>query len=275
MKHTVYRRVLFVRPSYWIVSDYVKAGPGAHTYDQAWHPDLDSNPGIDPKTQRVQTHFEGTANVQLVPADPDKVKANILDGWLEGRRAKYVTFRRANEIGDTTFDTIVYPTKPGDRTSVSVERLPVKGANGEIGRTSATALRITIGRNRTGYYYQSYQPQPEPVEFGGFAFDGETVYFETSGDGTVTYAALRNGRRLSGRVGQDRTLVQSQAVSGTLGLRFADGHLTVETSASPVDLTIHVPAQVTSTTVNGAEVPFSQKDGAVRIPLQAPRKEMP
>jgi hypothetical protein len=212
----VYRRVLFVRPSFWIVSDYIRAKEGSHTYDQAWHPDLDSNPEMDAKTQRVQTRFVGTANVQLVPADPTEVKATIPDGWMERRQAKYVTFRKEGVPGDTTFDTVIYPTKAGDQTVVSVERLAVKGTGGELAKTNATALKVAIGQGRTGYYCHSYGGSgstptpagveagppgglvtPVTIEFGGFAFDGEMAYVETDAKGAVAYAALRNGRSLT------------------------------------------------------------------------------
>jgi hypothetical protein len=67
-KQRVYRRVLFVRPSYWIVSDFIRADnathTAAHTYEQVWHPEEGAEPMIDPETQRIQTRFAVGANVQ-------------------------------------------------------------------------------------------------------------------------------------------------------------------------------------------------------------------
>jgi hypothetical protein len=258
----VYRRVLFVRPSYWIVSDYIRATEGEHTYDQAWHPEEGANPMIDPETQRMQTRFAAGANVQVVPADPGELKANILDGWMEGRQAKYVTFRKAAVTGDTTFDTVIYPTKEGDQTVVSVERLAVKDANGELARTNATALKIMIGKDRTGYHFQSYLDKPAAVEFGGLSFDGETAYVELDAKGAVTYAAIRKGRSLK-QAG--KALIQANLPMEELGIRVENDTLRIESSMKTPDLTVHAPVNVKKTLLNGVEVPCAQEDGAVRI----------
>lgn len=258
----VYRRVLFVRPSYWIVSDYIRAAPGAHTYDQAWHPDLDSNPETDVVTQRVQTHFAGTANVQLVTADPAEARANILDGWMEGRKAKYVTFRKSGVTGDTTFDTVIYPTKAGESTAVTVERLTVKGPGGEMAKTNATALKIEIGKGRTGYYCHSYLEKPEPVEFGGFTFDGEMAYVEQDAKGAVTYAALRKGRSLQQG---GKKLVQANAPLETLGVRAEGDTFRIEGPVKTLDVAVRAPAGIKKTLLNGEEVPFSMEDSALRV----------
>ncbi len=266
LKNKVYRRVLFVRPSYWIVSDYIKAGPGAHTYDQAWHPDLDSNPVIDSGTERIRTRFAGTANVQLVPADPGEVEGGIYDGWMEGRQAKYVTFRKPAVTGDVTFDTVIYPTKAGDDTSASVERLVVKGPNGELAKTSATALKISIGTHRTGYYFQSYLDKPAAVQFGGIAFDGETAYVELDAQGAVTYAALRNGQKIDTANGSAASsVVASSSPVEELGLRVADGVLSIATSAEAPELVVKAPASATKVMLNGKEMRFEREGAYIRI----------
>ena len=61
---------------------------------------------IDPETQWIQTRFAVGANVQLVPADQGEVRANIGDGWLEGRQAKSVWFKKSPLTGDAT-DVVV------------------------------------------------------------------------------------------------------------------------------------------------------------------------
>ncbi len=264
----VYRRVLFVRPSYWIVSDYIRAAEGEHTYDQAWHPEEGANPTIDPETQRMRTRFAAGGNVQVVQADPGELKANILDGWMEGRQAKYVTFRKAGVTGDTTFDTVIYPTPEGDNTVVSVERLAVKGPDGALAVTNATALKITIGKDRTGYYFQSYLEKPATVEFGGISFDGETAYVELDDKGAVTYAALRNGSRLTRRDGRNvEILVTAQAVMESLGFRLDDGTLHVESSDKRPDLTIHAPKAVDKAILNGEAVHFMRENGQIKMLL--------
>lgn len=273
----VYRRVLFVRPSYWIVSDYIRA-EGEHTYDQAWHPEEGANPEIDPETRRMQTRFARGANVQLVPADPGELKADILDGWMEGRQAKYVTYRKAAVTGNTTFDAVIYPTREGDDTVVSVERLAVTGPEGALDRTKATALKIAIGKDRTGYYFQSYggagstptadggaavpRPGGTTVEFGEFSFDGETAYVELDGKGSVSYAVLRSGASLK-QAG--KTLVEVAEPVESLGVRVEGDTLRIESASDAVDVAVACPADVKKALLNGEAVPFARKDGAVRI----------
>ena len=257
-----YRRVLFVRPSFWIVSDYVRASSGRHTYRQAWHPELNNNLTMDEASLRTRTHFTDGPNVQIVPADPKEIRGDIHNGWVEAVPEKYIAYRKEGVEGDVTYDTVLFPTREGDNTVVSVERLAVKGENGELARTQATALKITIGKDRTGYYFQSYLEKPAAVEFGGIAFDGETAYVELDGKGSVTYAALRNGASLK-RSGQP--LVEVAKPVETLGVRVEGDTLRIESAAGAVDVTVACPADVKKVLLNGENTPFTRKDGVLRI----------
>jgi len=267
-KQRVYRRVLFVRPSYWIVSDFIRADEAAHTYEQVWHPEEGAEPMIDPETQRIQTRFAVGANVQLVPADPDEVRANIGDGWMEGRQAKYAWFNKSPLTGDTTFDTVIYPTPEGDTTMVSVERLAVTGPAGVLAATQATALKIAIGKDRTGYYFQSYLEEPATVSFGGFTFDGETAYVELDGTGHLTYAVVRNGAGLE-RSGQP--LIEVGRPVESLGVRVEGDTVRIETATNAKDIkqmkdmAVACATTVKQVLLNGADVPFSRRDGPLRI----------
>jgi hypothetical protein len=265
-KQRVYRRVLFVRPSYWIVSDFIRADnatpTAAHTYEQVWHPEEGAEPMIDPETQRIQTRFAVGGNVQLVPADPGEVRANIGDGWMEGRRAKYVWFKKSPMTGDTTFDTVIYPTPEGDETIVSVERLAVTGPDGALAATQATALKIAIGKDRTGYYFQSYLDKPASVEFGGFTFDGETAYVELDQEGRVTYAVLRKGSGLK-RAG--KPLVEAGKPVESLGAHVEGETVRIEAATDATEVVVACSATVKQALLNGKDVPLSRKDDAVRI----------
>jgi hypothetical protein len=277
------RRVLFVRPSYWIVSDLVKAPEGLHSYRQAWHPEMGNNVFIEDKTKRVQTRFTNGANLQIVPADPDAVTAGVHSGYVEAHPEKFISFDQ-NASGDVTFDTILYPTREGDSTTVAVERLAVTGPGGALAVTNATALKITIGKDRTGYYYQSYvgpslvegrgDPQadalrsPVPVTFGEFTFDGDMAYVETDRKNGIVYAAIRRGSRLTLNpkgADQAETLIQADGPVEELGLRFEDGALYIETPVKEPDFTIHAPAGLRRAILKGAEVPFIKEGENTRI----------
>jgi hypothetical protein len=257
-----YRRALFVRPSFWIVSDYVRAPEGKHTYRQAWHPELNNNLTMDAASLRTQTHFKEGPNVQIVPADPTAIKGEKLRGWVEGVAENYIAYRKEGVAGDVTYDTVVYPTKEGDGTAVCVDRLAVKGPGGDLVVTNATALKIMIGKDRTGYYFQSYLDKPATIEFGGMSFDGETVYVELDAKGAVTYAVIRNGQSLK-QAG--KALIEANVPMDELGIRVENDTLRIESSMKTPDLTVHAPADVKKTLLNGEEVPCSQEAGAVRI----------
>jgi hypothetical protein len=260
------RRVLFVRPSYWIVSDLVLAPEGLHSYRQAWHPEMGNNVFIEDKTKRVQTRFTNGANLQIVPADPDTVTAGVHSGYVEAHPERFVSFDQ-KASGDVTFDTILYPTREGESTTVAVSRLPITGVTGGLRRVG-TALRIDIGKHRTGFYYQSYLKNPVPVTFGEFTFDGDMAYVETDRKKGIVYAAIRRGSRLTlNPKGADQAeiLIQANGPVEELGLRFKDGALYIETPVKEPDFTIHAPAGLRRAILKGAEVPFIKEGETVRI----------
>ena len=79
---------------------------------------------IDPETQWIQTRFAVGANVQLVPADPGEVRANIGDGWLEGRQAKSVWFKKSPLTGDAT-DVVVAGSATVKQTLLNGKDVPL------------------------------------------------------------------------------------------------------------------------------------------------------
>lgn len=114
------RKVLFIRKSHWIVSDHITAPGGEHIYKQAWHPNAYNNLMLEPGTKAIKTHFAGSPNIQVVPADPHSLedvrdKSHVVDERGNTKLDDYVYYQKLAE-GDQTYDTLLCGAKrPGSR----------------------------------------------------------------------------------------------------------------------------------------------------------------
>jgi hypothetical protein len=270
--HTAYegfrheRRVLFVRPSHWIVSDHITAPGGKHVYRQTWHPDLHNNVKLEKSTKTAKSKFSSGPNIQIVPADPETLKATIDDGYMTEIPTKYVTYCKEDVEGNVLFDTVIYPTREGENTSVTVRRAGASAGNKQLKPTEATALEINIGNDRKAVYCQSYIDQQVPVRFANHSFDGDMIYFERSHNGGL-YVAMLGGSTLSTVAGNaEQVFLKSRQKLKDLGLRLQDGVMEIESTAKgPFDLIIHSAAKLDKVVLNGENVAFSQEDGVIRI----------
>ena len=96
--------------------------------------------------------------------------------------------------GDTTFDTILYPTASGDKRDIKVSRMPLS-----VPTTVASSLKIDNieDAGTSGYYYVSHEENPRfRRNFDTFTFDGKLAYIEkTSGD-KIKSAIMKSGTTL-------------------------------------------------------------------------------
>ncbi|WP_310188336.1 DNRLRE domain-containing protein [Bacillus sp. 3255] len=195
---TYVRDVLFLKSSYSIVSDYVRASGGSNKYQQTWHFLPSANPALAESSKKTNTRFnDAYGNMQVVPADPGQLTASLDHGYYSQAfysvaDATYTSYSK-QVTGDVTFDTILYPTASGDNRDVQVNRLTVAPS---VATTVASALKIDhIGAAGTsGYYYVSHEEIPRFVRsFDTFTFDGRLAYAEKSSNGTVQSALLKSG----------------------------------------------------------------------------------
>jgi hypothetical protein len=202
------RETLFLKSSFSIVSDYVQSPMGTHKYQQTWHFLPEANPTLDSATKRVSTVFNDTyGNIQVVPADPDQFAATLDNGYYSNvfytvADATYASYTK-NVSGDTTFDTILYPTASGDNRDIKVSRLAITPV---VPTTVASALKIDdIGETgTTGYYYLSHEEIPMNYRgFDTFQFDGKMAYVEKKSSGTLKSAMLKSGTTLKNNHGSD------------------------------------------------------------------------
>ncbi|MCL2838879.1 MAG: heparinase II/III family protein, partial [Oscillospiraceae bacterium] len=229
------RKVTFIHNGFWIVSDFIYAPTGTNTFRQIWHADTHTNigrPTIDSTTGIFRTDFgPGRPNIQVIPADPGSFDTRLnepLGGqghysnphgathdpirlWRNHTRygetpSYYVTYVRENVAGHQTFDAVLFPDRPGNRTHVEVTRIPL-----DVSTMVATSLRIEMGRD-TGIYYSSNEVIPGNHSnyaerfagsalsyraFGEFSTDGSMAYIQKDLNEEITFIALTHATRLN------------------------------------------------------------------------------
>lgn len=199
-KHT--RNVFFVRPNYWIVSDFVEP-EGANfnetnNYKQLWHFLPNANLALDNVSNKLYSNFEIGANIDVISADSD-ITANIEDGYyspayLTLSDAKYGYFEK-NTAGNATFDTVLYPIAEDSNETVGVERIEL-----DITPDIATAMKIYIVDEEhqhlanTGYYYltqkDSYKAERD---FDKYRTDAALAYVQHEANGNLKEVSVKNG----------------------------------------------------------------------------------
>ncbi len=130
------RRILFVKPHYWIVIDQIE-GEGEHIIDSYFHlfPGLKVN--LAPTGQ--VGYIEGEkANLSLFPLSLTDLKGEVMEGSADPIGGWYsddyghkepapVLKYRTKSICPTTIYTVLYPYKNGENELVSVEKITPGG----------------------------------------------------------------------------------------------------------------------------------------------------
>ena len=261
------RKVMFVKPGLWIVSDLMTGGSSGVTnaYEQLWHVPP-TTLTTDATTRKVRTNFAGEANLTVLPADPSTVTMQVRKGNYSPQpnqvsEAPYVAYSKS-AVGATSFDTVLYPEPAGVARNVSVTRI----ATG-VAATTATALRIAPGDGTTGTYYLSHEATPATRSFGGLGFDGEVSYVERDAAGALVSVDLARGSLLTDG-GVD--LVRASAPVSDLSVKYQGTTLALSANdLLPGSVTVYAPA-ATAVTLNGAPVAFTRIGDHVTVTAPVP-----
>lgn len=261
------RKVFFVKPGFWIVSDLMSGSAITNTYEQLWH-FPPTTVSVNGTTKRASTSFGGEANLKIVPADPATVTAAVRNGYYSPQpnvvsNAQYLAYTKS-VAGTTSFDTVLFPEPAGANRNVTVSRLPTGVAS-----TTATALQIAQDAGNggnTGTFYLSHETSPATRSFGGFTFNGEVSYVEKSAGGNLVSTSLGRGSVLTeGTV----NLISSAVPLGDLSVRYQGTTLAVtagDALAGPV--TIYAPS-ATTVTLNGAATTYTRSGDYLTIAAPA------
>ena len=258
-RHT--RNVLFVRPSFFIVSDHVSAPPstGVNKYNMTWHMHPTAKISYDENTKIAKSNFAGGANIYVVPADPEKLDGKLDDGYGYAIESKYLSYVQET-AGDITYDTVLFPYQEGQNIVPKIDRIAM-----EVGTTTATALKLTID-NDISYYYYSHEDTPVLRKFGDFETDARMVYVEMNKNGDIASISIADGSVLNYK---GETVFEAEQPVGDLKIEIGSETLFLS-SESEKDST-EIPAifkggnAVKSVQLNGSNILFSQNGDYIRF----------
>ncbi len=266
------RSILFIRPGYAIVTDYLKPQSEQDTkvnkYSQGWHFLPDANPTLDAQTGIVQTNFAGGANIQVIPVwQDDGMEKNLLDGWFSygtgnATPAKYATYVK-NQAGDTTFSTLLLPMKAGQKLESAAQNIPL-----DIAQNAANAFRLTFDDDATStktegtYYILLDKAQQKQRAVGDYATDGILTYVEQE-NGYYTRVILRGGTNaVNEKNGQK--LLRSKTALQDISVKYTANNIEINSSKTiPLEgLQLYSGGKkIAGVKLNGENVSF-QQDGA-------------
>jgi hypothetical protein len=146
------RRILFVKPDYWVIVDELQA-VARHSYQALFHADPAITATVGPENRVILGEAPKAAKLHLIPAAPQNVKVSCLagsetpiQGWYSAgvhqkTPATTIVYEREN-YASTNMTTLLYPCPSGQRDdSVSIRPLVVSGGKG-------LAFVVTTDRGR-------------------------------------------------------------------------------------------------------------------------------
>jgi hypothetical protein len=182
------RKIFFLRPEYWIISDFLLADE-THTYDLRFHLS-------DQAFKKVRVTLEhGTYLVNaphLVLAQPFALQVQL---WVEqgyvsrtyGVKQPATIVKFTCQAANATFHTVLLPYK-SERPEISVTKLPALSGSQVCSPAQAFALCITInkhGQKFRDYYFSADPGLDRQYSFGNFIYDGALLFVRQDADGNI------------------------------------------------------------------------------------------
>jgi hypothetical protein len=146
------RRILFVKPDYWVIVDELQA-TNPHSYQLLFHtaPEIEVEADLD--NHMVLRTSPDAAALHLIPVGPENIKAscqtgskNPIQGWYSAtfdHKTPSTTITYEWEGHSSTLTTLLYPCPGGRvRERVNIESLAVSGGKGV-----AFAITTDYGRD--------------------------------------------------------------------------------------------------------------------------------
>lgn len=245
------RSILFVKPGFWLVNDYLTPkSAGEHSYRQNWHFLPEANISLDSTTKTIRTGFNDV-NIQVVPVAPERFNAaQIKDGYYsEGQNsfsnAKYADYTMKTS-GTAIFNTILLPENVGQRFDVSVQEVEVEG----LTREDASAYEFTMQEESTGatttyQYFQLHNTAKKGTyTVGNFTTDAGLLLVETADDGAALSIIAQDVKTIE----DDKngvTLLNASAAQQEISIDWSVGNLILnastltEESAGASDLIVY------------------------------------
>lgn len=200
------RDVLFVKPEYWIVSDFLK-GNGEHELDLLFH----LPPGkvtLENDSKSLKTcNSSKQGNILILPADKNFMqvqvlqgKMNPIQGWVSYNygdkiEAPVLKYSKQSKL-PAGFFTILYPYKNGQVPSITVDSVNICDSFARsVSLPLSKCLEIKIDKVKDYYFIC---PKNNAVKyFSNFKTDAELVCLRENDDTLISSCVIQNGTFLS------------------------------------------------------------------------------
>lgn len=270
------RSTLFIKPNYWIVSDYLrpqKYPDQINHYSQNWHMLPEAGVTIDEATGIARTNFEGP-NIQVVPLEPEnysKIGINGTGYYGSFSNIDYVEMQKEAK-GTVTFDTVLYPENTTEKHDISTRRIELEDLNEQ----QASAMEITVkepakGTDFTGIYYLLHDSgKKQERKIGEYSFNGTLLYAETAQkSGRMTNLIAQSDETGDDAVvlkdSKGKVIYKSLAHVPDISFSLSGSEVLIH-SGSEVDLTqltVYSPERIQKVSFNGKPVSFKQENGYI------------
>lgn len=271
----VWRDVLFLRSGYFIVTDYFNpeygSANGSHEYKQLWHFLPKANLSIDKDSNVIRTNFNGQANLVLATVGMgEDTQPEWKYGLYAAERRKFeickYSFFKQNNVGTTTFNTLLYPTPANQDADVTTKKIELDLPDEEANAFTATITdRQTLEKKEVSYYTLFDETKKKEMPFGEYETNGSLALAETNDKGYVN-AVLRRGSYLKDII-DNEYIVYSEENIEDIGVFWQLDEVDIAYNTedeynNEIDLTkLTIKANSATKTVrlNGKEIGFKQQ----------------
>lgn len=260
------RTILFVKPYYWIVSDYVKAedGTAENSYKQNWHMLPSANISIDDDNKLMRSNNSDGVDIYVLSADSDASAVREENGYYASTIGNatlnpYGYFEKKT-TGDAAFNTVLVPTGNAD-TTASVTALDSGTESDKV-----TALQITTvnsGNETNGYYYMSDETNGKGTgKFGDMTTDGQMAFVHVDSANRYDMVIAKDATSITDGtktvLSSDKTLANF-----TMTLTGSRMEIIADETVTMADLKIAAPDSIKTVYLNGELQSFAVVDGCV------------
>jgi hypothetical protein len=207
------RKMLFLKPEYWIIVDLLVGPQARHRVEQFFHLMPQATLVLDQETQAACVEHGPDPVLTIAPLGTPALQADVItgttdpiQGWVsffsgEKIPAPVLTYSKDVQT-PTSFVTVLYPHPPSDEHKLCVKPLRVTTSDKEpVDETAASGLSV-----ETAQYIDTcmiaHDGAPSCLAFAGFESDAKLIYVRRrKRDGAVVRIIMRAARKLSfGRV---------------------------------------------------------------------------
>ena len=278
-----YRDILFIRPEYAIVTDFLRptVANQTNTFDQLWHTMPHAVMTTDHTTNNTLIHnpsFGGApaTNLILAPVNPSSNGLTTIHdpngSFVPSANVRLDnTFLRLSQeaTGAMNLNTVLFPFRAGETASVETYLLTVDGAT--EAQVSAFGMNITHeGHERSAHYFSVHDRSllGSEYQFHDYITDARLAFIERDATDVAAgagynLAIIQDGRILRDEEA-DRNLIYAASPFHHLGVEWEDGVLQ-----------LHSAMRNTSHDIAGHRVPMMTEGdlGAYGLRIYMPEGE--